>query len=101
MTTLRIETPEWALPLLQPARYKAAFGGRGSGKSHTFAELMIEAQEDLAEWNRDNPSSPIQINQSQVNRRVQEANKTKAQRLAAAAPKEIRQAVKEELELTR
>lgn len=43
MTTLRIETPEWALPLLQPARYKAAFGGRGSGKSHTFAELMIEA----------------------------------------------------------
>jgi phage terminase large subunit len=43
VTTLRIETPEWALPLLQPARYKAAFGGRGSGKSHTFAELMIEA----------------------------------------------------------
>lgn len=41
--TLKIETPEWALPLLQPARYKAAFGGRGSGKSHTFAELMIEA----------------------------------------------------------
>ena len=43
MTTLRIETPEWALPLLQPARYKAAYGGRGSGKSHTFAELLIEA----------------------------------------------------------
>jgi hypothetical protein len=61
-------------------------------------ELMIEAQEDLAEWNRDNPSSPIQINQSQVNRRVQEANKTKAQRLAAAAPKEIRESVKRELE---
>ena len=43
MTTLRIETPEWALPLLQPARYKAAYGGRGSGKSHAFAELLIEA----------------------------------------------------------
>ena len=43
MTTLRIETPEWALPLLNPARYKAAYGGRGSGKSHTFAELLIEA----------------------------------------------------------
>jgi phage terminase large subunit len=43
VTTLRIETPEWALPLLQPARYKAAYGGRGSGKSHTFAELLIEA----------------------------------------------------------
>ena len=43
MTTLRIETPEWALPMLEPARYKGAHGGRGSGKSHTFAEMMIEA----------------------------------------------------------
>ena len=41
MTTLRIETPEWALPLLEPARYKGAFGGRGSGKSHTFAEMLM------------------------------------------------------------
>jgi phage terminase large subunit len=29
-------------PLLEPARYKAAHGGRGSGKSHFFAELLIE-----------------------------------------------------------
>lgn len=29
-------------PLLQPARYKAAKGGRGSGKSHFFASLMVE-----------------------------------------------------------
>lgn len=43
MTILRIETPEWALPLLQPARYKGAHGGRGSGKSHAFAEMLIEA----------------------------------------------------------
>lgn len=28
--------------MLQPARYKGAHGGRGSGKSHFFAELMIE-----------------------------------------------------------
>ena len=41
--TLRIETPEWALPHLSPARYKGAHGGRGSGKSHHFAEMMIEA----------------------------------------------------------
>ena len=41
--TLQIATPEWALPLLEPARYKGAWGGRGSGKSHMFAELMIEA----------------------------------------------------------
>ena len=37
-----IETAEVFKPLLEPARYKAAFGGRGSGKSHFFAGLMIE-----------------------------------------------------------
>lgn len=37
-----METPEWALPLLSHARYKGACGGRGSGKSHFFAELMVE-----------------------------------------------------------
>lgn len=31
------------MPLLKPARYKGAHGGRGSGKSHAFAEMMIEA----------------------------------------------------------
>jgi len=41
-STLNIDTPRWALPLLQPARYKGAHGGRGSGKSHFFAELLIE-----------------------------------------------------------
>lgn len=30
------------MPLLEPARDKGAFGGRGSGKSHFFAGLMIE-----------------------------------------------------------
>jgi phage terminase large subunit len=29
-------------PLLDPARYKGAWGGRGSGKSHFFAELLVE-----------------------------------------------------------
>ena len=41
-TTLRIETPRWAVPLFNDARYKAAHGGRGSGKSHFFAEMLIE-----------------------------------------------------------
>lgn len=39
---LTIETPEWAEPLLYPARYKAVHGGRGSGKSHFLAELLVE-----------------------------------------------------------
>ncbi len=41
-STLRIETPRAFLPLLQPARYKGAWGGRGSGKSHFFGELLVE-----------------------------------------------------------
>jgi phage terminase large subunit len=28
-------------PLLKPARYKGAHGGRGSGKSHFFAQLLV------------------------------------------------------------
>ena len=40
--TLEILTPKWALPLLHPKRYKGAKGGRGSGKSHFFAEDLIE-----------------------------------------------------------
>ena len=39
---LIIETAPVFEPLLQPSRYKGAFGGRGSAKSHFFAELMIE-----------------------------------------------------------
>lgn len=35
--------PRWALPLQRPARYKAGRGGRGSGKSHFFAEEAVEA----------------------------------------------------------
>lgn len=40
--TLEIDTPRAFLPLLGPSRYKAARGGRGSGKSHFFAELLVE-----------------------------------------------------------
>lgn len=39
---LRIDTPRVFVPLLQPSRYKGAYGGRGSGKSHNFAESLIE-----------------------------------------------------------
>jgi phage terminase large subunit len=39
---LKIKTPEWAEILLYPKRYKGAKGGRGSGKSHFFAEALIE-----------------------------------------------------------
>lgn len=41
---LNIQTARVFKPLLQPARYKAAYGGRGSGKSRFFAGLLIEEQ---------------------------------------------------------
>lgn len=42
MSVLQIPTAEVFEPLLQPARDKGAWGGRGSGKSHFFAGLLIE-----------------------------------------------------------
>lgn len=42
MTSLRIDTAEVFEPLLKPARYKGAHGGRGSGKSHFFADLWLD-----------------------------------------------------------
>lgn len=44
MTPLKLRVPTAAVfePLLHPARYKGAWGGRGSGKSHFFAGMLIE-----------------------------------------------------------
>lgn len=42
MRTLDLKTARAFVPLLEPARYKGAHGGRGSGKSHFFAEMLIE-----------------------------------------------------------
>lgn len=47
LSVLAIPTAEVFAPLLEPARDKGAWGGRGSGKSHFFAGLMIE--DSLAE----------------------------------------------------
>jgi phage terminase large subunit len=42
LLTPKIQTARVFLPLLDPARYKGAFGGRGSGKSHFFAEMLVD-----------------------------------------------------------
>lgn len=44
--SLTIPTAKVFIPLLQPSRYKALFGGRGSGKSHFFAELLVDKHLD-------------------------------------------------------
>lgn len=40
-TSLKIEVADVFRPLLAPARYKGARGGRGSGKSHFFASMVV------------------------------------------------------------
>jgi phage terminase large subunit len=42
MSELMMDTAAVFEPLLEPARYKGAWGGRGSGKSHFFGEKLIE-----------------------------------------------------------
>src|SRR5438132_1416073 len=42
MSILKIPTARVFEPLLAPARYKGIYGGRGSGKSHFFGELLVE-----------------------------------------------------------
>lgn len=42
MSTIDLKTPRKFLPLLEPSRYKGLWGGRAGGKSHFFAELLVE-----------------------------------------------------------
>jgi len=42
LSTLRIPTAKVFAPLYKPARYKGAWGGRGSGKSHDRAGALID-----------------------------------------------------------
>ena len=42
MSILKIPTARVFEPLLARARYKGVHGGRGSGKSHFFGELLVE-----------------------------------------------------------
>ena len=44
--TLSIPTARVFLPLLEPARYKGAWGGRGSGKSHFVGGYVVERHLD-------------------------------------------------------
>jgi hypothetical protein len=69
-----------------------------AGRIEKNPSKVEEAKAELAEWNRKNPQSPISIDASQINRRVQQAMMEKAKRLEKTAPKEIRQSVKRELE---
>lgn len=45
MFTVERRIPEWSVPLLDPSPLKGAKGGRASGKSHYFAERLIDRHE--------------------------------------------------------
>jgi hypothetical protein len=45
LSILKIPTAKVFAPLLVPARYLGVYGGRGSGKSHFFGELLVETCE--------------------------------------------------------
>jgi hypothetical protein len=55
------------------------------------------ARDEVVAWNAKNSDSPIRISYSQITKRVREMNKSKSERVASTAPKEIREEVKREL----
>jgi phage terminase large subunit len=87
--TLQIQTPEWAVPLLEGSRYKGAWGGRGSGKSHMFAELMIEAHI----INQKRRSVCVREIQKSLNQSVKRLLETKIQDMNAGAYFEVQDVV--------
>jgi len=89
MTVLHLPTPEWALPLMEPSRYKGAWGGRGSGKSHMFAELMIEAH--IIDQRR--RSVCVREIQRSLNQSVKRLLETKIQDMNAGAFFEVQYSV--------
>ena len=89
MSVLQLPTPEWALPLLDPSRYKGAWGGRGSGKSHMFAELMIEAH--IMDQKR--RSVCVREIQKSLNQSVKRLLETKIEAMNAGAYFEVQDAV--------
>jgi phage terminase large subunit len=87
--TLQLQTPEWALPLLEASRYKGAWGGRGSGKSHMMAELMIEAH--IIDQKR--RSVCVREIQKSLNQSVKRLLETKIEAMNAGAYFEVQDAV--------
>jgi len=86
---LQLKTPEWSLPLLEASRYKGAWGGRGSGKSHMFAEMMLE--EHI--MNQSQSSVCVREIQKSLNQSVKRLLEMKIQEMNAGAYFEVQDAV--------
>ncbi|WP_369916531.1 phage terminase large subunit [Xanthomonas sp. NCPPB 3005] len=84
MSVLALPTAEVFEPLLAPARYKGAWGGRGSGKSHFFAELLID--DALSEPGQSGGAGLLSV----CIRQVQKSLKQSSKRLIEAKLKDMR-----------
>ena len=84
---LVLETPRVFEPLLGRSRYKGIYGGRGSGKSHFFAELLIERQ--LTEKT---DAVCIRENQLSLNQSVKKLLEAKIESMNAGAYFEVQDA---------
>ena len=84
---LVLDTPRAFAPLLGRSRYKGIHGGRGSGKSHFFAELLIERQ--LCEKV---DAVCIRENQKSLDQSVKKLLEAKIQSLNAGAYFEVQDA---------
>jgi len=60
------------------------------GVAEKDADTVTEARKQLAQWNRDNPGTPIRISPRQIRGRVQDMNRTREQRFLRSTPKELR-----------
>lgn len=74
---------------MRPARYKGAHGGRGSGKSHAFAEMMIE--EHILDQN--SRSVCVREIQKSLNQSVKRLLELKIESMNAGAYFEIQESV--------
>ena len=78
----------------QQAQEIRAKWARGIFEKNT--ELVAEARTDLEDWNRKNPDQRIVVSMPAVLKRVREMGKSKDERIAATAPKAMRQQMRED-----
>jgi hypothetical protein len=67
------------------------------GRFENDPAKVDDARNRLKDWNRQNPDSPIRIQQGQIQKRVKAMRMSKAERIAKTAPKEIRADVRRDL----